>query len=309
MLSSQNKTKVANLTNGNIIEVKNLKIMFDEKTENETLVLEDFSYDFQKNKIFFIIGNSGSGKTALVTHFNGLLRSKYGSVRIDNFLITGKKRKISHFAELRKKIGMVFQFPEYQLFKNTVESDIIFGPINLGTPKEEAKVLAKKYLNLMGMDSAFLMSSPFALSGGQKRRVAIAGILAIEPEIIIFDEPTAGLDPAGEKEMMRIIKDMKLDGKTIIVITHQMAQVLEIADEVLVLGNKKLLASGTPYDIFTNKKLLSENSLDTPPIVKFIEELSKKDNKYNALYEKQPRTIEEFCEYVDEINGIGGKEK
>lgn len=282
----------------NKITIDNLKVIFDEKTPEETIVLDTFSKEFDQDKIHFVIGNSGAGKTTLLTHFNGLIKSKYGNIYIGDMSILGKKKKIKNIKGLRKKVGMVFQFPEYQLFKETIEKDVMFGPMNLGATKEEAKKRTKYYLNLLGLDDSFLQRSPFNLSGGQKRRVALAGILAIEPDILIFDEPTAGLDPAGEKEMMNIILDLKKTGKTIFVITHVMDQVLLIGDEVTVIGNKKILASGTPYEIFTNEKLIHDNYLDKPKVIKVIEQLIKIDPKFSQIYDQKPKSAEELADCI-----------
>ncbi len=282
----------------NKISIKDLKIVFDEGTPEQTIVLDKFSKDFEPNKIHFVIGNSGSGKTTLLSHFNGLIKSKYGDITIGDLQILGNKKKIKNIKDLRKRVGMVFQFPEYQLFKDTIEKDIMFGPVNLGVPKDEAKKRARHYLNLLGLNDSFLQRSPFNLSGGQKRRVALAGILAIEPDVLIFDEPTAGLDPAGEKDMMNIILNLKKSGKTIFVITHVMDQVLGIGDQVLVIGNKKILASGEPYEIFTNEKLIRENFLDKPKVIKVINQLSKIDKKFNKLLELKPRNVDELAKEI-----------
>lgn len=282
----------------NKISIKDLKIVFDEGTPEQTIVLDKFSKDFEPNKIHFVIGNSGSGKTTLLSHFNGLIKSKYGDITIGDLQILGNKKKIKNIKDLRKRVGMVFQFPEYQLFKDTIEKDIMFGPVNLGVPKDEAKKRARHYLNLLGLNDSFLQRSPFNLSGGQKRRVALAGILAIEPDVLIFDEPTAGLDPAGEKDMMNIILNLKKSGKTIFVITHVMDQVLGIGDQVLVIGNKNILASGEPYEIFTNEKLIRENFLDKPKVIKVINQLSKIDKKFNQLLELKPRNVDELAKEI-----------
>ncbi|MDR0985816.1 MAG: ATP-binding cassette domain-containing protein [Mycoplasmataceae bacterium] len=296
------KTEVIqNLTSKYAIECKNLKIVFNEHTDKEFLVLDDFSYNFEKNKIYFIIGNSGTGKTSLVTHFNGLIKSKYGDIRVGNLHIDNKKRKIKNFKLLRRTVGMVFQFPEYQLFKDTVEKDIIFGPINLGDNKVDAKKKAKKYLNMLGLSDEYLQRSPFGLSGGQKRRVAIAGILAIEPQILIFDEPTAGLDPAGEQEMIDIILSLKKQGKTVIVITHNMDHVLSIGDDVLVLDNKKMITSGTPYEIFMNKSLITSTQLDTPMVINVINNLTQDNKKFEKLYKLQPRNVKQLADNISQI--------
>lgn len=289
-----------------IISVQKLNVIFDQKTPDEKVALKNFSYDFVPGKIYFIIGPSGSGKTTLVTHFNGLLKSKYGDIYIKDIAILGKKKKIKQFKKLRKTVSMVFQFPEYQLFKDTIEKDIMFGPVALGDKKDFAKTKAKKYLNKMGLDDSYLPRSPFGLSGGQKRRVAIAGILAIEPEILIFDEPTAGLDPVGEREMLSLIQQAKDDGKTVFVITHVMDQVLEYADEVLVLDNNHFIMSGKPFEIFTNKNLMKKTSLDVPKVVKVINMLVAKDKKYKALYEMRPRNSVQLADAIIKVMK-GGK--
>ncbi len=374
-----------------ILEVENLTCKFNENHENEVVAIDDFSFQFEENKIYFIIGNSGSGKSTLVTHFNGLLKSKIGNIRIDDFYIYGKNRKIRNTKKLRRLISMVFQFPEYQLFKTTIEKDIGFGPSTLKIPHDKAKKLniqkvekiifenylneivlffdlkkekyinlsdflnknnldlkikvksgkntskivikneskkwfktivyestsedqylknlCKKYLIKMGLDESYLERSPFGLSGGQKRRVAIAGILAIEPNILIFDEPTAGLDPKGEQEMMKIILDAKENKQTVIVITHTMDHVLEIADHIIVLDKGKILMHGHPYEIFTNKKLYQNSKMEKPKVIDFIDSLCEKDKRFISLYKKMPRTIEELTKNITEILVLNKKHK
>lgn len=365
-----------------ILKVNNLTCIFNEKQDNEVKVIDDFSYTFDKNKIYFIIGNSGSGKSTLVAHFNGLLKSKHGSIWIDGFEINPKNKKIRNAKKLRQKISMVFQFPEYQLFKTTIEKDISFGPIALGIPKEKSKEINKKnfleiiqknflddiknyfeiknefeniidffvenkikyfikifekkdygflllkkekkvwkkkiefetktsddyaheismkYLNKMGLNNDFLDKSPFELSGGQKRRVAIAGILAIEPSILVFDEPTAGLDPQGEHEMMQIILDAKSRGQTVIVITHTMDQVLETGDEVIVMEKGKILFSGEPYSIFSNKELYEKTNMEKPKIIEIIDGLIEKDKIFKKLYEIKPKNVNELSNAINSI--------
>jgi energy-coupling factor transport system ATP-binding protein len=295
------RQQITNFDPNCAINVDHLKIVFNDKSIDRAVLLEDFSYKFEKNKIYFIIGNSGSGKTSLVSHFNGLLKSKYGNLLVGQIPILANKRKIKQFKKLRKTVGMVFQFPEYQLFKDTIEKDIIFGPINLGESKSLARVKAEIYLNKMGLSSDFLPRSPFGLSGGQKRRVAIAGILAIEPDILVFDEPTAGLDPAGEKEMLQIIQGLKSEGKTVFVITHVMDQVLALGDEVLVLGNQKILAHGAPYDIFTNQQLLNTTTLDLPKVIKTINGLIELDPKFQQLMQMKPKDADQLAAAIAEV--------
>lgn len=366
------------LKNNDIVLINNLYCIFNEGQENQVNALNGVNLSFEKNKIHFIIGNSGSGKSTLVYHFNGLIKSKKGDLNINNFLILGRKRKIKNPKKLRRIVSMVFQFPEYQLFKDSILKDISFGPKVLGIPKIKAekynleiikeyiknehefknkiihyfnindfdkfiddlnlkikynkktkltkiKIIynkksystnisinyktaddisyddSLKYLEEMGLDESYLERNPFGLSGGQKRRVAIAGILAIEPNILIFDEPTAGLDPMGEQEMMETILRAKNKGQTIVVITHTMDHVLQIGDNVIVLKDGKPFLSGDPYDVFLNPKLLTETKMEVPKIIDIINRLVSKDKKYKKLYELKPRTIEELSIAITKI--------
>lgn len=295
--------------NNPVITCKDLKIVFNEKQKDKFILIDNFNYTFLENKIYFICGDSGSGKTTLVSHFNGILKSRHGDILVEDFLIQGKKRKIRKYKNLRKKIGLVFQFPEYQLFKPTIEKDIIFGPMNFGIKKQHALLNAKKYIKIVGLDESFLKRSPFDLSGGQKRRVAIAGILAIEPNILVFDEPTAGLDPQGERELLTLIQEYKKLGKTIIIISHAMDNVLEFADEVLILGNKKLLLSGAPYDVFTNKEIFAKTTLTKPKVIDTIEKLIKMDVKYQKILEWKPKTPIELASCISKIHHVNKGEK
>lgn len=281
-----------------------LKIVFNEKQQDELLILKDFNEKFPRNKTYFIVGDSGVGKTTLASHFNGLLKSKHGNIFIENSRIIGQKKKIRKFKQLRKSVGMVLQFPEYQLFKDTVIKDVMFGPVNLGTDKTKAREVSEQALQRMEIDKIYYSRSPFELSGGQKRRVAIAGILAIEPSIIIFDEPTAGLDPMGIQEMLKIIADLKKQNKTIFVITHNMNHVLELADSVILLGNQQVLAYETPYELFQDNELLSKTTIIKPQIIRMIESLVEKNAKFKKLYEFQPRTINELAIGINKV--IGG---
>ncbi|MGL4951387.1 MAG: ATP-binding cassette domain-containing protein [Mycoplasma sp.] len=216
------------------------------------------------------------------------------------------KKKIKNFKEIRKDVGMVYQFPEYQLFKNTVIEDVMFGPRNLGFKKDEARKVAIEALEKLRMNESYFEYSPFSLSGGQKRRVAIAGILSIGGDILIFDEPTAGLDPKGEAEMMEIIKLAKSEQKTIFIVTHSMAHVLEIADQVLVLHQGELIKSGTPYEIFDDKNLIKKTNIEVPFVIQVIQKLIKKDDVFKKLLETKPKDIIELANQIHDIKK-GGK--
>ncbi|MDR2654414.1 MAG: ATP-binding cassette domain-containing protein [Mycoplasmataceae bacterium] len=286
----------SHIDNNVALELKDFSIYFDKKP-----FLSNLNYKFEKGKIHYIVGPSGAGKTVLITHFNGLMISKYGSVNVFNTPIIIKKNKIKNVKYIRNKIGMVFQFAEYQLFKKTILKDIIFGPMNFGVKKEEAINRAKKYINLVGLDESFLPRDPFGLSGGQKRRVAVAGILAIEPEILIFDEPTAGLDPNGEKEFLTIFKTLKEMGKTIIIVTHSMNLAIEVADNLIVVADGKIVRDGDIYEIFADKELVEKTNLSTPLIFRTIEALVKKNKIYNTLFDLRPKTIDELTLYISKI--------
>ena len=279
-------------------------VIFEEGTPSETKVLLDLCAKLERGKTYFIVGDSGSGKTTLVNHLNGLMKSKYGNIFVETTKIIGKKRKISKVNKLRKNVGMVFQFPEYQLFKDTILKDVMFGPTNLGVKKDTAKRLAEKYLTQMGLDKPYFDRSPFELSGGQKRRAAIAGILAMEPNIFVFDEPTAGLDPVGTQEMLNIIDSLHQQGKTVIVITHDMNHVLNLADKVMVLGESKLLAFDEPYKIFYSD-VIKKTSIVKPQIIQFIDELIKVNPKFNKLLELKPRKALQLSLGINKI--LGGR--
>lgn len=211
------------------------------------------------------------------------------------------RKKIKKIKNLKKTVGIVFQFPEYQLFKDTVINDVMFGPINLGMTKEEAKEKSIKYLKMLRVSDQLFNNSPFSLSGGQKRRVAISGILAFDPHVLVFDEPTAGLDPAGEKEILDIIKKAKKDGKTIVVISHNMDHVLEIADNVVLMNEGEIIKIGYPYDIFSDSKLLDELNINLPMIISTINKLIKINKKFSKIFEYQPRDVESLSHAISKV--------
>ena len=289
------------------IKISDLSIIFNKNKHNQFTLLSRLNLNFFSNKIYFIVGDSGVGKTTLIHHLNGLLKSSDGDIFVEDIAILGKNRKIKDVKKLRKLISIVFQFPEYQLFKSTVEDDIIFGPLNFGFKKTEAQKMAKFYLNMVGLNDTFLDACPFNLSGGQKRRVAIAGILAIEPKIIIFDEPTAGLDPKGEKQIIEIIKKLKNKGKTIIVVSHAMDIALEIADEILLIDNKTVTFKGEPYTLFTNNQLLATTNIIKPKIIQIIDCLVRHDKNFSLLYSFKPKTIAELAKRINDILAKKGK--
>ena len=203
---------------------------YSPKTPFEYEALNKIDLTFGDGKMIAIIGHTGSGKSTLVQHMNALLLPTSGEVQVDDYIVKPLKNK--GLKQLRKKVGLVFQFPEYQLFENTVEKDIIFGPKNFGVGEEECKEIAKKVIKQVGLDESYLDVSPFELSGGQKRRVAIAGILAMNPDVLVLDEPTAGLDPNGAKEMLDLFVSLNKQGKTILIVTHD-EELASISDRVI----------------------------------------------------------------------------
>lgn len=236
--------------------------------------LKGVNLNIKKGSMTALIGHTGSGKSTLIQHINALLLPTSGEVEVEDFLITATD-KPSSLKPLRKKAGLVFQFPEYQLFEETILKDIIFGPKNFGVSEEEAIQIAKEMIQLVGLDESYLERSPFDLSGGQKRRIAIAGILAMNPDILILDEPTAGLDPQGAKEMLQLFKKVNQEGKTVILVSHDMNQVLEYCDDVVVMNHGRVEKHVTVTELFKETEYLTSLSIDLPIITSFILELNK----------------------------------
>ena len=256
-----------------MIKVKNLNYIYQEGMPDQRQALFDISLDFDDGKIYAIIGHTGSGKSTLIEHFNGLVRHTSGKIYIDNSDITDKKTK---FSDIRKSVGLVFQYPEYQLFEETVYLDIAFGPKNLGLSKEEIDTRVRYAARLLDIDERLFQKSPFELSGGQKRRVAIAGVLAMRPSVLILDEPTAGLDPRGREKILKIIKNLHTENPKMIIIfvSHSMEDVAKTADEVIVLNKGRICMSGCVDEVFKHSETLQSIGLDIPEISKLMHELS-----------------------------------
>ena len=236
--------------------------------------LKGVNLNIKKGSMTALIGHTGSGKSTLIQHINALLLPTSGQVQIEDILITATN-KPSSLKPLRKKAGLVFQFPEYQLFEETILKDIIFGPKNFGISEEEAIKIAKDMIQLVGLDESYLERSPFDLSGGQKRRIAIAGILAMNPDILILDEPTAGLDPQGAKKMLQLFKKVNQEGKTVILVSHDMNQVLEYCDDVVVMNHGHVEKHVTVNELFKETDYLTSLSIDLPIITSFILKLNE----------------------------------
>ena len=273
--------------------------IYSEGTPFAYHALKGVNLDIKDQSFTAIIGQTGSGKSTLIQHINALLLPTNGSIKIDEYLITATD-KPSKLKPLRKKAGLVFQFPEYQLFEETIEKDIIFGPMNFGVSEEEAKEQARKVLKIVGLDESYLNKSPFDLSGGQKRRVAIAGILAMDPDILILDEPTAGLDPQGTHEMMSLFKKINQSGKTIILVTHDMNHVLQYCDEVVVMNHGKVEKHDSVTNIFKDSDYLNKLGIDLPIITDFILKL----NQQGFNLDSSINNIDELVKAIGgELNG------
>lgn len=241
-----------------------------------------------------LVGHTGSGKSTILQLLNGLAVPTMGTVLIDNVIITADSIN-KDIKQVRKKVGLVFQFPESQVFDETVLKDVAFGPQNFGVSREEAEEIAREKLALVGISEDLFERSPFDLSGGQMRRVAIAGILAMEPDVLVLDEPTAGLDPAGRKELMTIFKELHQSGMTIVLVTHLMDDVADYADFVYVMEAGKLVASGQPTELFQEVEFMESIQLGIPKITKFAANLERR----GYVFERLPITIEEFKEVLD----------
>lgn len=281
------------------IRFKEVSYTYSPKTPYQYQALDQVSVTIEDHKIVAIIGETGSGKSTLIQHINGLLIPMHGEVDINDFVIKANKKKIRDIKRIRKQIGLVFQFPEYQLFEETIEKDIMFGPVNFGESKEVAKELAKKYIKVVGLNESYLQRSPFDLSGGQKRRVAIAGILALQGHTLILDEPTAGLDPDGEKELLKLFYQLNKDEKkTIILVTHNMNHVLEVADEVIVLHNTKILKKADPITIFKDQELIKVTGIEPPKVFSFIYQLQQ------AGFDTSKLTARSTTELIDQLAAL-----
>lgn len=260
------------------IRFENVFHVYGKKTPFEQMGLDDINLDLKDYDYVALVGHTGSGKSTLVQHMTGLLLPDRGVVHINDFQIVPNKRKNKHIKDIRKELGLVFQFPEYQLFEDTVLKDVAFGPKNFGVDAKEAIERAKKAILAVGLDESYFERSPFELSGGEKRRVAIAGIIAIEPHVLILDEPTAGLDPQGAQNMMDLFNKIHENGTTIIMITHDMDLVLEYAKQVIVMKDGKVVKETSPLELFMSKDYASY-SLDYPQVFDLAMRLKTKGYK------------------------------
>lgn len=276
------------------IALKNVSFTYQEGTPLASTALSDVSLTIEDGSYTALIGHTGSGKSTILQLLNGLLVPSQGSVRVFDTLITSNSKN-KDIRQIRKQVGLVFQFAENQIFEETVLKDVAFGPQNFGVSEEDAEQIAREKLALVGIAESLFDRSPFELSGGQMRRVAIAGILAMEPAILVLDEPTAGLDPLGRKELMNLFKKLHQSGMTIILVTHLMDDVAEYANQVYVMEKGRLVKGGKPSDVFQDVVFMEEVQLGVPKITAFCKRLADRGVSFKRL----PIKIEEFKESLN----------
>ena len=276
------------------IALENVSFTYQEGTPLASTALSDVSFTIEDGSYTALIGHTGSGKSTILQLLNGLLVPSQGSVRVfDTFITSTSKNK--DIRQIRKQVGLVFQFAENQIFEETVLKDVAFGPQNFGVSEEDAEQIAREKLALVGIDESLFDRSPFELSGGQMRRVAIAGILAMEPAILVLDEPTAGLDPLGRKELMNLFKKLHQSGMTIVLVTHLMDDVAEYANQVYVMEKGRLVKGDKPSDVFQDVVFMEEVQLGVPKITAFCKRLADRGVSFKRL----PIKIEEFKESLN----------
>lgn len=256
------------------IIIKNLSHVYMPGTPFESKAIDNINLRIEDGEVFGLIGHTGSGKSTLIQHFNGLLKPTTGRVVVNGIDITNKNVDLK---KLRSKVGLIFQYPEHQLFEETVDKDVAFGPKNLGLSQKEIQKRVKEALALVGLDYDVLKNrSPFELSGGQMRRIAIAGVLAMKPEVLILDEPTAGLDPRGRDEILEHIKKLHMKHKiTVILVSHNMEDIARMADRIGVMYKGKLIKIGTPRQVFSDYDTLIEAGLGIPQVTKLMRMLKE----------------------------------
>lgn len=276
------------------IKFLDVSYTYSPKTPYEFNALKDVNLDIKEGSFTGIVGKTGCGKSTLIQHLNGLLIPTSGEVNVDTYVLTNnKKRRTKKLKDLRKKVGVVFQFSENQLFEETILKDVMFGPLNFGAKADDARKISIECLKKVGIPESYFEKSPFELSGGEKRRVAIAGILAMSPDVLVLDEPTAGLDPTGTKEIMNLFKTINEEGKTVIFVTHDMSLVLEYATNVIVMKDKEIVKEATPAELFIENQ--EEYNLETPQISLLAKALIDKGLKLDLT------KVKDISSLVDEI--------
>ena len=282
------------------IQVRNLTHVYEPGMPPESVALEDVSFEIEDGQLVGIIGHTGSGKSTLLQHLNGLLKPTSGQIVVSGRDITAPGVSM---VEIRKKIGLVFQYPEYQLFEETVAKDVAFGPKNLGLPEAEIDERVREAIELVGLDyEAVAERSPFELSGGQKRRVAIAGVIAMRPEVLILDEPTAGLDPKAHKDVLAMVEEVhRRTGNITILVSHNMADIARLSDKIIVVDSGRLIAVGTPEEVFARREQLEQVGLALPPVTQFTEALRSRGLPLSETILSADQAVEEIYQYLKGI--------
>jgi energy-coupling factor transport system ATP-binding protein len=284
------------------IKINSLTYIYSKKTPSEKVALDNVNLAIEEGEFVAVVGHTGSGKSTLVQHLNGLVKAQSGSVEIFGNPTTDKKK----LKQLRFDVGMVFQYPEYQLFEDTVAKDVAFGPKNMKLSKEEVDKRVHRAMELVGLPySDFAERSPFELSGGEKRRAAIAGVIAMEPKILVLDEPFAGLDPVGVEEITALISKLKKEVcPTVIMVTHDMDSASVLADRVVALYDGKVVADGHPREVFGNRALIEEIGLDVPFVARVVDRLERE----GVSLDKSILTMDELVSALDEYKRLKGGE-
>lgn len=279
------------------VKFSQVSYVYQKGTPFEHVALRDIETTFQQGKYYAVIGQTGSGKSTLIQHFNGLLKPSTGKLQIDDITIT-HKTKDKVLKQIRKRIGVVFQFPESQLFEDSVEREILFGPKNFNMPIDEVKARAYKLLIDFGFSRDILQQSPFQMSGGQMRKITITSILAMDPDIVILDEPTAGLDPKSRDQIMKMIKKLQVEqNKTIILVTHEMNDVAKYVDEIKIMKQGQLVEECSPRKLFSDTNYVNQLHLDVPDVVKLQRDI---EDKYQYYFNKIALTEDEFIDMYKE---------
>ena len=282
------------------IKITDLTYIYSKKTPSEKVALAGVNLSINEGEFVTVVGHTGSGKSTLVQHLNGLIKAQTGIVEICGIPTSNKK----NLKQLRFDVGMVFQYPEYQLFEDTVAKDVAFGPKNMKLSKEEIDKRVRRAMDLVGLPyETFAERSPFELSGGEKRRAAIAGVIAMEPKILVLDEPFAGLDPVGVKEITELVLKLKREVcPTVVMVTHNMDSACELADRIVALCDGKIVADGSPKEVFGDRNLIKEIGLDVPFVARVVDRLEEE----GISLDKTILTIDELTSALDEYKKLKG---
>lgn len=284
------------------IKVKDLNFIYNPGMPGESHALRDVSFDVADGEVLGIIGHTGSGKSTLLQQLNGLMKPASGEIYVDGVCITDGKAKMT---EIRRKVGLVFQYPEYQLFEETAAKDVAFGPKNLGLSEEEIEARVRESIALVGLNYEEIKDkSPFELSGGMKRRVAIAGVIAMNPKILILDEPTAGLDPSAHRDILAMVRRIHDEmGIILIFVSHNMADIASLSDKVMVMNKGSIELCGTPSEVFAQKEKLEEMGLGLPPAREIVEQIKAKAPGFRSEALTIDEAARDIKAYLEEARG------